>query len=252
MLAAGTANAYIDALMTAAAILAVWIVWYLAHQAWETFLTLLNLRHSARHPQPPPELNGVLDQATVTRSHAYLAARSRLNLLNRGLRAAPVLVVVATGALGALDQWLLQWLQARGIAAPLLAGTLYVVLLPLLILLMILTAAGAGMWLSALTIQYRDVKHAMTFVAQLLMYAAPVVWPVSLITDKFPEWGETLRLVYGLYPMAGVIEGFRASLLGTTPMPWDLIGIGTVSALVIAASGAMYFRRMERFFADVA
>ena len=133
-----------------------------------------------------------------------------------------------------------------------IAPTLYVVLLPLLILLMILTAAGAGMWLSALTIQYRDVKHAMTFVAQLLMYAAPVVWPVSLITDKFPEWGETLRLVYGLYPMAGVIEGFRASLLGTTPMPWDLIGIGTVSALVIAASGAMYFRRMERFFADVA
>ena len=115
--------------MTAAAILAVWIVWYLAHQAWETFLTLLNLRHSARHPQPPPELNDVLDQATVTRSRAYLAARSGLNLLSRGLRAAVAVVVVASGALGALDQWLLHWLQARGIASPLLAGTLYVVLL---------------------------------------------------------------------------------------------------------------------------
>ena len=129
MLAAGTANAYLYALMTAAAILAVWIVWYLAHQAWETFLTLLNLRHSARHPQSPPELNGVLDQATVSRSRAYLAARSRLNLLSRGLRAAVALVVVATGALGALDQWLPHWLQSRGIASPLLAGTLYVVLL---------------------------------------------------------------------------------------------------------------------------
>ena len=108
MLAAGTAHVYIYAPMTAAAILAVWIVWYLAHQAWETFLTVLNLRHSARHPQPPPELNGVLDQPTVTRSRAYLAARSRLNLLSRGLRAAVALVVVATGALGALDQWLLR------------------------------------------------------------------------------------------------------------------------------------------------
>ena len=115
--------------MSAAAILAVWIVWYLLHQTWEAFLTLLNLRHSARHPQPPPELSGVLDQATVTRSRAYLAARSRLSLLSRGLRAAVALLVVATGILGTLDQWLLHWLQARGIASPLLASTLYVVLL---------------------------------------------------------------------------------------------------------------------------
>ena len=76
------------------------------------------------------------------------------------------------------------------------------------------------------------------------MYAAPVVWPVSLITDKYLAWGETIRLVYGLYPMAGVIEGFRVALLGTTAMPWDLIGMGTLSAVLLALSGAFYFRRI--------
>ena len=115
--------------MSAATILTIWIVLYAVHQAWEAFLTLLNLRHSARHPQPPPELGGVLDEATVTRSRAYLAARSRLDLFSRGLRAAVALAVVATGVLGRLDQWLLHWLQVRGIVSSLLAGTLYVLLL---------------------------------------------------------------------------------------------------------------------------
>ena len=133
-----------------------------------------------------------------------------------------------------------------------IAPTVYVVLLPLLVLLMILTAAGVGMWFSALAVQYRDVNHAITFVVQLLMYAAPVVWSVSLITEAFPQGGAVIRLIYGLYPMAGVIEGFRAALLGTTAMPWDLIGMGTLSALLLALSGAFYFRRKERVFADVA
>ena len=133
-----------------------------------------------------------------------------------------------------------------------IAPTVYSLLLPLLVVLMVLSATGIGMWLSALTIQYRDVKYAVQFMAQLLMYAAPVVWPVSLITEKFPEWSETVRLIYGLYPMAGVIEGFRAALLGTTAMPWDLIGMGTLSAVLLVVSGAFYFRRMERIFADVA
>lgn len=127
--------------------------------------------------------------------------------------------------------------------------TVSILFLPLLIILMILTALGMGMWLAALAVQYRDVKHAMSFATQLLMYAAPVVWPVSALTERF---GETARLVYGLYPMAGVIEGFRSALLNTTPMPWDLIGLGTLSALILALSGAFYFRRMEGVFADVA
>ena len=123
--------------------------------------------------------------------------------------------------------------------------TINILFLPMLIVLMVLTAAGVGMWLSAMAIQYRDIKHAVQFVVQLLMYAAPVVWPASLIPEK-------ARLFYGLYPMAGVIEGFRSSLLGKHPMPWDLILIGSLSAILIALSGAFYFRRMERVFADVA
>ena len=130
-----------------------------------------------------------------------------------------------------------------------IAPTAGILVLPLLILLMMLTASGVGMWLSALAVQYRDVKHAITFVAQLLMYAAPVVWPVSALTERF---GPTARLAYGLYPMAGVIEGFRSAILGTNPMPWDLIAIGAASALLIAISGAYYFKRMESIFADVA
>ena len=107
------------------------------------------------------------------------------------------------------------------------------------------------MWLSALAIQYRDVKHAVPFLVQLMMYAAPVVWPTSLIEARFPEHYEWIRLVYGVYPMAGVIEGFRAALLGSSPMPWDLIGMGALSATMIAITGLFYFRRKERIFADV-
>lgn len=120
-----------------------------------------------------------------------------------------------------------------------------VIFLPFLFLLMALTSAGLGIWLSALAVEYRDVKHAIEFVTQLLMYAAPVVWPASLVPQKY-------RLIYGLYPMAGVIEGFRSSLLGTRPMPWDLVIMGTVSAVLITISGIAYFRRMERIFADIA
>ena len=126
-----------------------------------------------------------------------------------------------------------------------IAPTRSVLFLPFLILLMILTASGIGMWLSAMAIQYRDVRHASQFISQLLMYAAPVVWPASLIPEQY-------RVLYGLYPMAGVIEGFRSALLGTTPMPWDLIVPGTFSAIVIAVTGILYFRRLERIFADVA
>jgi lipopolysaccharide transport system permease protein len=121
--------------------------------------------------------------------------------------------------------------------------------LPLLVAMMMLCTAGMGMWLSALAVQYRDVKHASEFVVQLLMYAAPVVWPVSLLEQHF---GRTAKLAYGLYPMTGVIEGFRAAMLGTTPMPWDLIAIGLVSSVALFTTGALFFRRMERRFADVA
>lgn len=127
--------------------------------------------------------------------------------------------------------------------------TARVVYLPLLILLMMLTAAGMGLWFAAMSVQYRDVKHAMPFLTQILMYAAPVVWSGTLIAERF---GQTGRLLFGLYPMVGVIEGFRSALLDTGPMPWDMIAVGTASALVFFVTGLFYFRRMEATFADVA
>ena len=121
--------------------------------------------------------------------------------------------------------------------------------LPLFIALMMLTTAGISLWLAAMSVQYRDVKHAMPFLTQILMYAAPVVWSAALIGERF---GPTGRLLFGLYPMVGVIEGFRVALLDTGPMPWDMLAVGTVSALVIFVTGLFYFRRMEVYFADVA
>ncbi len=123
--------------------------------------------------------------------------------------------------------------------------TVWALALPYFILLMMASAAGLGMWLGALAIQYRDVKYGLSFAIQLFMYAAPVVYPVSYIPEQY-------RLLYALNPMVGVIEGFRASLLGTTAMPWDLIGVSTVTATLILLGGAAYFRKKERVFADVA
>ena len=85
----------------------------------------------------------------------------------------------------------------------------------------------------------------MSFIIQTLMYASPVVYPVSIVPASF-------RLLYGLNPMVGVIEGFRAALLSTVPMPWDLIAVGGVTAVLVCLAGAYYFRRMERIFVDVA
>ena len=120
-----------------------------------------------------------------------------------------------------------------------------IAILPLLILLMVFTAAGLGLWLAALAVQYRDVNYATTFGMQLLMYAAPVVYPVSLVPAP-------VQMLYAVNPMVGVIEGFRAVLLETRPVPWDFIAIGSVTALIVAVSGAFYFRRKEQIFADVA
>ena len=120
-----------------------------------------------------------------------------------------------------------------------------VLYLPLLILMMVVTTTGLGLFLAALTVQYRDVRHAMAFLVQILMYAAPVVWPVSKIPEAYRLW-------YALYPMVGVIEGFRTAVLNTGPMPWDLIGMGSITSLVFLILGGLYFRRTERFFADLA
>ena len=120
-----------------------------------------------------------------------------------------------------------------------------IIFLPILIIIMILTSMGVGMWLSALAIQYRDVQQLMGFLIQLLMYLTPIIWPFTFIPEKY-------RLLYGLYPMAGVIEGFRSALIGKTEMPWDMIGLGFIISLFLFFTGSMYFKFKERIFVDVA
>lgn len=127
--------------------------------------------------------------------------------------------------------------------------TIKLVLLPLLMVIMMLATAGLGSWTSALAIQYRDVKFGLTFATPLLMYAAPVVFPASLILEKF---GSSAYLAYGLYPMVGVIEGFRAAIVPDRLIPWDLIGMSAVGAVLLMGIGFVVFRKMESRFADVA
>ncbi len=115
--------------------------------------------------------------------------------------------------------------------------------LPIFVVFMMLIPAGIGLWLSSLAIRFRDVKFAMSFIIRLLIYTAPVLYSASSIPEPY-------RLLYSLNPIVGVIEGYRASLLGM-PMPWEYILPGLVMALVLAVSGAAYFRRMERIFVDV-
>jgi lipopolysaccharide transport system permease protein len=120
-----------------------------------------------------------------------------------------------------------------------------ILLIPLFVILMVFTATGVGMWLTALSIQYRDIRYGSNFFIQLLMYASPVIYASSSIPERY-------QFLYSLNPMVGVIEGFRAVLLGTRTVPWNYLATGSVMAVVFLISGALYFRSMEKYFADVA
>jgi lipopolysaccharide transport system permease protein len=124
------------------------------------------------------------------------------------------------------------------------APTANIVWLPLFLLLALVTALGVGLWLSALNVQYRDVKYTVPFLVQFWMYATPIVYPSSLL----PEPWKTL---YGLNPMAGVVEGFRWALLGVKTPPGPMLWASVTAAVLLLVSGAFFFRRMEKTFADV-
>lgn len=120
-----------------------------------------------------------------------------------------------------------------------------IVFLPWIILVLLMASLGIGMILSAMAVQYRDVKHAMTFAVQLLMYAAPVVYPTTNVPEKWQS-------IYAINPMVGVIEGFRSIFLNTIGFPYQWMLIGTFMSLTLFVFGLFYFRKMERVFADVA
>src|SRR5436309_4783602 len=125
-----------------------------------------------------------------------------------------------------------------------LAPGLAVLLLPCFLLLAVLTALGVGLWLSALNAIYRDVRYAVPFFVQFWLFASPVAYPSSLIPERW-------RWLYGLNPMAGVIEGFRWALTGTGQPPSSLLAVSAAMVLLLVAGGTAYFQKMEGTIADV-
>jgi len=122
--------------------------------------------------------------------------------------------------------------------------TANIIYLPLFLLLAFTAALGIGLWLSALNVEFRDVFYVVPFLVQAGQYISPVAYSSSIIPEKW-------KLLYSLNPMAGVIDGFRWSILGTATPNWASVIISVISVLIIFVSGLLYFRKMERTFADV-
>lgn len=119
-----------------------------------------------------------------------------------------------------------------------------IVLLPVFVLLAMLLALAFGLWLGPINVRYRDIKHVIPFVIQVWMYASPVVYPVSMVPERW-------KLLYSLNPMVGVIEGFRWALLGKGSPEFVAMAISAAAVLVLLVGGLVYFARMQRYFADV-
>lgn len=158
----------------------------------------------------------------------------------------PRLIIPFSGVCAGLVDFLLAFFLLLGMMAYYhRAPGLAIVFLPLFVLLAITTALGVGLWLSALNVQFRDVRYTLTFITQAWMLATPIGYPSSLLSEPY-------RSLYGLNPMAGVVEGFRWSLLGTANPPGAIVAISALASACILVSGAYYFRRMEKSFADIA
>jgi len=125
-----------------------------------------------------------------------------------------------------------------------LVPTLNILWLPLFVLLSLVTSLGVGLWLSALNVKYRDVRYIVPFVTQFWLFATPIAYPSSLLREPW-------RTIYGLNPMVGVVEGFRWALLRTSTVPGPIVAVSASAAVLILVTGAFYFRRMEKTFADI-
>lgn len=125
-----------------------------------------------------------------------------------------------------------------------IAPTYNIIWLPVFIILSLITALGVSLWLSALNVAYRDVKYVVPFLTQIWLFATPIAYSSSLLSE---EW----RNVYAINPMVGVVEGFRWALLGTNTQPGGMAIVSGIAAILLLVSGAYYFRRMEKTFADI-
>ena len=176
----------------------------------------------------------------VTRSGSSLV--SNANLLSKVYF--PRILIPLSGTLSALVDFAIAFVILLVLmlvySVPVTPSLLLVI--PLTLVTSI-AATGVGMWLSALNVQYRDVQHAVPFLIQLWMFATPVVYPASVVPERW-------RLLFALNPMAGVIEGYRAAALGR-PLDWSTLGVSVAVIVVLTTIGGWRFRRMERRFADI-
>jgi len=158
----------------------------------------------------------------------------------------PRLIIPLASVFSGIVDFVLAFLVLLGMMVyyGLMPTTLNVLWLPLFLLLALTTSLGVGLWLSALNVEYRDVRYIVPFITQFWMLATPIGYPSSLLQQPW-------RTLYGLNPMVGVAEGFRWALLGTNTAPGPIIAVSAAAAVLILVTGAFYFRRMEKTFADL-
>ena len=157
----------------------------------------------------------------------------------------PRLIIPASASMaGLLDFFIAMLVMGAMMIYYQFVPSIGILLFPFLVGLTFLCAVGVGLWLSALNVQYRDIRYVIPFLVQLWMFVSPVIYPISMVPQKY-QW------LLALNPMGGVIEAYRASLLGHMPINWFLLGLSTVIIIILFLSGLYYFRRMEKTFADV-
>jgi len=153
-------------------------------------------------------------------------------------------IPISTVMAGALDFVLSFLVLLAFVAYYGITPTANVVWLPLFALLALVTSLGVGLWAAAINVQFRDVRYTIPFLTQFWMFGTPVAYPSSLLPEPW-------RTVFGINPMVGVVEGFRWSLVGAKTAPGPIIALSSLVAVALLVSGAYYFRRMERTFADI-
>ena len=157
----------------------------------------------------------------------------------------PRLVIPISSVLSGLVDFILAFVVLLGMMAYYgHVPTVNVVFLPFLLILALMTSLGTGFWLSAMNVQFRDVRYTIPFLIQIWLFATPIAYPSSLLAEPW-------RTIYGLNPMVGVVEGFRWALLGTQTAPGATILVSSLMATILFLTGAFFFRRMEKTFADI-
>jgi len=157
----------------------------------------------------------------------------------------PRLIIPASASLAGLLDFFIAMLVLAGLMIYYhFAPGMGLLLFPILVLLTFMCAVGVGLWLSALNVQFRDIRYVIPFLIQLWMFVSPVIYPVSMVPQKY-------RWLLALNPMGGVINAYRSALLGHRSIEWGMLAISTVIIIVLFTGGLFYFRRMERTFADV-